>query len=1276
MEREGFEPVDAGDLPLSLAQREVWLDQCAWPDSPHLNIGGGAFLIGRLDLSRLRESLRMLVAETDALRLAPTRAGRQRLLAAHDPALEFVDLRAAPDPVGAIREWWQARMQVPFPLDGHPPWRFALLFGGETTHGLTIQFHHLVMDGWGTSIVMRRWSEIYNAIESGTPPPHHARSSYLDYIAESNAYRDSPGFARDREFWLEQFPRLPEALFDRPAPGDEPGALAPAHLETHRIPRHEYDETIIALARHGLTAFAAFLAAVAIYFARTRHRDEVVVGIPHLNRSNKRYRLTPGMFASMFPLRVVAPPELDLATIASTAAAGLRAALRRSGVPLSELGRQLQLMRHGRDGIFDVLLSFERQDYTVRFGDAELVESRQLFSGIARFPLGITVCEFNQDQDVEIAIEGSSAYFADDDMALLGCRLWHLVRTIAATPAATAGALDLLPPEERSAILDDLHRDVATHTATIPFITQFEHQAALRPQATALVWEYGSMSYEKLDQHAGRLAQQLVAAGAARDQVVAIAVGRSVEMVVAVLAVAKSGAAFLPLDVDAPGARIAAILAESGAVALLVQEHNWERLSPLHPRSLIAKASSPSQETPTQPVLARPSPDDLAYVLFTSGSTGRPKGVMVEHAALSRRLGWLSRAWAVEWRDRSAQATQLTFDPSLIELLLPLINGASVALPPPGRVLPETLATFGVSHGVTIMAFVPYTLSRFLTAAGNRPGLRLRVACCGGEVLSPELAGRFVRTTGAHLCNVYGPTEATIFATIWECTADHCETPLPIGRPIDDTRIYVLDDQLRPLPFGIVGDVYIGGGALARGYLRRPDLTAAAFIDDPQRPGERIYRTGDRGWLRSDGNLHFVGRADRQVKLRGYRIELDEIEHALQSIAGVEQAAVKRVERNGEPALHAWIAARPGLDADGIRGTLRSTLPDYMLPGGITILDRLPTNASEKIDYSALVEPHAPSPNALPREPENPVERGLVELWEEVLNRRPIGVHDNFFDLGGDSLATIAILAGIEPLTGRSASMHLLAENPTVARLAAALAGHRDGTRIMVRLSGDSGGTPLYIAASGHGDLFRLQRLAQSLGDAYDVHMLQPPDTVELKSIDELAALYADRIMAQGDAPGYLAGFSIGGITALETSRRLRQRGEPPRGLVLIDTVFPGRLVGVATLWKQLGWLARTLHIQDLSINGRRIGALFEDAGLVAQVEALRGHRPSACDGPALLIRSTGLSSWDRLLFHSWRRMFGERLKERQVSGLHGSIFENGAIDELAKAIASGIDAQ
>jgi syringomycin synthetase protein SyrE len=754
--------------------------------------------------------------------------------------------------------------------------------------------------------------------------------------------------------------------------------------------------------------------------------------------------------------------------------------------------------------------------------------------------------------------------------------------------------------------------------------------------------------------------------------------------------VAKSGAAFLPLDTDAPLARLSDILAESEAVALLIQPHHQERLAALHANAVVLEAYDAPERghhdhAPNPGPPSVPAPGDLAYVLFTSGSTGRPKGVMVEHATLSRRLAWLSRTYAVDWHDRSAQATQLTFDPSLIELLLPLTHGASVALPPPGRLLPESLADFAITHGVTIMAFVPSTLSRFLDAAFGRTGLRLRVACCGGEVLAPELANRFLAETGARLYNVYGPTETAIFATAWACEerlGHLAESSLPVGRPVDDSRIYVLDPELRPQPFGVTGEIFIGGDTVARGYLNRPELNDEAFLPDPFRPGGRMYRTGDRGWLGSEGNLHFVGRLDRQVKLRGYRIELGEIESALASVPGVFQAAAKLIERKGKPLIHAWVATSDGHNPEGLQRVLRERLPDYMIPSGITVLTGLAASSTGKIDYDALPEPGPAQATTAQRLPSSRLERELITVWEEVLDRKPVGVHDNFFDLGGDSLAAVNILTGIEQRVGRRIPMYFLTEYPTIERLAAALMDEAGGPGLMVSLgiesgeTGDTGRTPLYLAASGHGDLLRFQNLARALGSSCDLHMLQPPASADsINSIADLAALYADRIAAHGNEPGYVAGFSVGGIAALETSRLLMQRGLPVRGLFLIDTVYPNTFWGRPAFWRLAGWVVRHLHVQELSMNGRRLGAMFNDPGLVDQVMALQGYRPAAFYGPTVLFKSSGLAGWDRWLFRAWRKLLGEHYAEHLVPGLHGSIFETSNVDALASVIVQKMKA-
>lgn len=1281
------EGLASGRLAMSLSQHEVWLDQRTWAGSAHLNIGGGAFLVGPLDLPLFEQALARLVAESEALRLAPMNDGSQRLLTEGAMNLEVVDVSGAEDPQAAMRDWWQARIAVPFLLDGTPPWRFALLRGGDQLHGLTIQFHHLVMDGWGTSKVMRRWSEIYNALRLGAEPAAQADPGYLQFIEESNAYRGSQAFTRDDAYWREQMPTLPPPLIERRYAKSTLHELPAAQLAAQCIPRAEYDRLRSLATARGSTVFNFFLAALILYFARVGGRSEVVVGVPSLNRGGRRYTDTLGMFVGVVPVRVSTTPDMTIDGLLDAVSTAMRAALRHPRYPLSELGRTLEISRNRREGLFDVLLSFERQDYAVSFGDAALVDSRQLFSGKARFPLGVTVCEFHADQDVELALEASAACFLAGEVELLGRRIWHLVQTVMTDTQARIEDVALLPPEEHWALIDGLHKDVACHESVAPFATLFAHQAALRPESVALVWDGGSLDYGTLDTLSNQLAHRLIALGAGRDRIVAMAMDRSPDMVLSLLAIAKAGAAFLPLDPEAPVARLTAILAESSAVALLLQPGRLALLGRLHAHVLQvdwtalhgAADGGPGGDPPSFSGV-QPGAEDLAYVLFTSGSTGRPKGVMIEHGTLARRLGWLSRAYGVDWRDRSAQATQVTFDPSLIELLLPLIHGASVALPPPGRLLPESLADFAVTHGVTIMAFVPSTMSRFLDTAGHRPDLRLRVACCGGEVLSPELASRFLKETGARLYNVYGPTETAIFATAWECENHRTDVALPIGRPIDDTRIYVLDAQLRPMPLGVPGEVFIGGDAIARGYLKRPDLDAQVFLADPYRPGKRMYRTGDRGWLGSDGNLHFMGRLDRQIKLRGYRIELGEIESALSAVPGVLQAAAKLVERKGKPMVHAWVASNGPQTVEGLQRVLRARLPDYMIPSGIQILPTLPSSSVGKIDYDALPEPGRGAHTGVARQPSRRFERELLALWEAVLGSDETGstgtlsVHDNFFDLGGDSLAAVSLLTGIEALVGRKVAMHLITEHPTIEQLAAALNANAAPPGLLVNLGADTGRVPVYLAASGHGDLLRFKNLARALGNACDLHMLQPPFNGSIRRIDDLAQLYADCIAAHGRAPGYLAGFSVGGIAALEAARLLQQRGVPMRGLMLVDTTYPASVMGGTAFWRLSGWLVRRLHVQELSLNGRRLGAMFNDPGLVSQVMALNGYKPSAYDGPTLLVKSSGLASWSRWLFRPWRRLMPTQLVEQQIKGLHGSIFENGHVNELAAVVAARLE--
>jgi len=1260
-------------LNFSLSQREIWFDQVAWPGSAHLNIGGCGFLHGRFDAFLFKAALSVLVQECDALRLVPHADGTQSLLASYEPKLQFVDVSSAPDPKEAMRQWWQRLMEEPFEIGSEPPWRFALLRGNSELHGLTIQFHHLIMDGWGTSRVMHRWSEIYNAMETGVGAVPNNSPPYVQFIEESNQYRQSDLFVRDAGYWLGQVPTLAPSLIVSRCGDTHGGRLPASHLAIKKIARNDYAGVESAAIGLGQSVFSYFLAALALYFARTSNCEDVVIGVPSLNRSGRKYLSTPGMFVGVLAVKLRVMKDMTVLDLLAAAGVAMRGALRHPRYPISELGRSLQLIRSGRHGLVDVLLSFERQDYAVAFGAALPSESRQLFSGVSRFPLGVTICEFHPEQDLEMVLDASSDCFEAGEAELMGQRLWHLVDYFVAQPNAPLSLAPLVPVGERWLQVHGLHQDIAFHDTTLPYIVQFEHHAALRPDAIALVWDSGGMSYAALNARSNVLANKLIARGVKRADIVALAIARSPEMVIALLAVSKAGAAFLPLDVEAPSDRLRLIVQDSGAAALLLGGHQAERYQGLHHNILtVSSAQTPvdsGDDTSSPPWTTASS--DVAYVLFTSGSTGRPKGVVIEHATLAFRLAWLARAYEVSWQDRSAQATQVTFDPSLIELFLPLTHGASVALPPPGRMLPEAVAEFAARHGATIMAFVPSTLSRFAQAARTMTGLRLRVACCGGEVLSPEVARNFCEATGAVLYNVYGPTEAAIFVTAWKCDSLVTDLALPIGRPIDNSKIYVLDADQQPVPIGAIGEIYIGGNALAKGYLNRPDLDAQCFLPDPFESGKRVYRSGDRGWLGVDGNLHFVGRADRQVKLRGYRIELGEVEAACLSMDRVTQAGAKLITQAGKSMIHVWVATDQPLAAADVLSHVRKTLPDYMVPSGVCVTSELPVSSTGKIDYEQLIAPSAVLEKSVGRQPLSALETELLAIWQETLGRSDVSVTDNFFDVGGDSLAALNLVAALEKLLGKSIPMHLLIEHPSIAELARELDDDVVVSECMMRLSAAGRGVPLYLAVSGYGDVVRFKKLSQALGDHFEVYLLQPPTGMEMGSTLELAQLYAQSIAARALRPGVLAGFSVGGVAALETTRLLLDRHEAVRATVLIDTIFPRTFFGGKLVWKLFGWMVNSLNVQDLSLNGRRLGAMFSDHGLVSQVMALSDYRPKSINASVCLIKSSGFASWDWLFFRSWRKLFGSKLIEVRSPGVHGSIFENGNVQDLAVSLRS-----
>ena len=1311
-------------FPLSVSQQQVWLDQQLHRDSAHLTTGGMGFINGALQLPLFEQTVKQLVAENDAFRLLPLMDGSQKLVQHwQEDLLEYFDFSDHQDSETAIAKWWQRTHASIITLDGiHKPWHIYLVKSTPERYCIAMKYHHIVIDGYSTALGMNGMSVIYSALviqqqkistDTFQAPSMYpdGKTSYLQYVAESNHYLSSKAFNKDKDYWLATFPTLPANLLEKrydyvhSARSDLPAS----YNHYHKISSVAYQQLRDFSKSLAATTYHLFLAAVCIYFARIYNTNEIVLGVPVLNRGGKRYKSTIGMFVVVMPLKVSLDKSSTAASIVSQIVAKLRSSYRHARYPASTLGQDLKMVREGKDCFFDITFSFSSTSYSANYGGAPTSEPIHTFGDDARYPLSIAICEFHDTEPTELVISASEDYFSLAESKQLGEHLQYLVSQMVAEQNKPYQQLPLVADANYKIPLADLFSETAHYQTPATFIHLFQQQVEKTPLATALSWkntddQHESFSYEKLNKQANRLAHHLHTLGLKRGDVIAVILPRRPETIVAFLAIAKLGAAFLPLAPDSPQQRINQQVKISGANFALT-DNETSKINANIPTLSIdhASAAQYDENLSSGNLDIEPAGDDLAYVLFTSGSTGEPKGVMVEHASLAKRLLWLANRLEFTAEDIALQSIQLTFDPALIEIFMPLISGASVALAAEGKVSPYDLPRLITEFNATSIIFVPTTLGYFNQVVSQYPDLTLRVAISGGEILHKELANAFVSQTNAKLFNFYGPTEACIFATTHLFEPDSTAQLVPIGKPVDGTFIYIVDDNLQSLPTGTIGNIYIAGNGLARGYINDDALTKQRFIADPFLLGQKMYCTGDTGFINDFGQIQFVGRTDSQLKLRGQRIEPQEIEVLLTELPMVLSAAVKVVKHE----LHAWLVL-DGKKASAIDNSLsqilkeamRKKLPEYMVPSYFNQLDVIPVQSSGKTNYQALEVVYNKLQDVTQTslassvvQPQNPLEVLLLSLFKQVLpvSDTEISIDDHFFNRGGDSLSSLILITEINRQVNKKIPFSLLLKNPTVTSLATAL--NQIQQPILIDLSNVRNKTyhdgskesrqAIFVAASGHGDAIRLSNLAQALGDGYAVYMLQPKiqdvysgNQCELNRFEVLAKDYVAEIkshQANYNQPPIIAGFSIGGITALETARQLKQQGIDVQKLILIDSAHPRFSSGLVPIWHVITGLINRLNLHSKTINQRTLGSLLTDQGLNRQVAALNKCRLHPLDISTTLIISSGLSKWHFFVFKPWQKLFKKHLTEQTIPGNHGSLFSKEYVNGLATAIASNV---
>jgi amino acid adenylation domain-containing protein/non-ribosomal peptide synthase protein (TIGR01720 family) len=998
------------DLPQSLAQNRLWITWQLDPHSRAYTIPGALRLRGELDEDAVRSSFQHLIQRHEALRtrfFERDGQGFQRVDARLDFDLQVIDLSDLPtaEREARARHIREDAARTRFDLEHGPLLWVTLVRLDDEDHQLLVTMHHIIADGWSLNVLIDEFSRLYAAASQGQTLELPALAlQYADYGSWQRQWLAEGEGQRQLAYWKDQL-------------GDEhpPLSLATDHPRSaHHLrsaSRHSVrlaaslSEAIRQTAQaHDSTPFMLLLAAFQTLLYRYSGQRDIRIGVPNANRPRQETQGLIGFFINTLVLRAELEGRLPFTELLAATRNTALGAQAHQDLPFEQL---LEAFPQAREqGLFQVLFNYQQRDLSaLRRLPGLLADELPWHSREAKFDLQLHG-EEDRNGRLSLSFDYADELFDTATIERLAEHFINLLHAVCEHPQQAIGDLELLGADEHA---QQRQWSEAPCTAAQQWLPEQLNQQF--SERTALVWQDASLTFAQLHTQANRLAHYLRDKGVGPDVCVAIAAERSPQLLIGLLAIIKAGGAYVPLDPDYPAERLAYMLKDSGVQLLLTQTALLEQLPAAEGVCVIAMDSLKLDSWPTHAPGLHLNGDNLAYVIYTSGSTGQPKGVGNTHAALAERLQWMQATYRLDESDVLMQKAPISFDVSVWECFWPLVSGCRLVLAGPGEHRdPHRIAQLVQQHGVTTLHFVPPLLQLFVDEPLAAECTSLRRLFSGGEALPAELRNRVLAQLPAvQLHNRYGPTETAINVTHWHCRTEDGERS-PIGRPLGNVLCRVLDDQFNPLPAGVPGELCIGGIGLARGYLGRAGLTAERFVADPLGDaGARLYRTGDRVRWSADGVLEYLGRLDQQVKLRGFRVEPEEIEARLLALEGIAQAVVLVRETAAGAQLIGYYTASAGLDEQQVKTALAAELPEYMVPAQLMRLDAMPLSPSGKLDRRALPEPVWQVREHV--EPQTPLQQQVAAIWREVLGLPRIGLRDDFFALGGHSLLATQIIS-------------------------------------------------------------------------------------------------------------------------------------------------------------------------------------------------------------------------------------------------------------------------
>jgi len=1275
--------------PLSFAQQRLWFLDQLHPRKADYNLSHLLHIEGPLNIPALCDALNVIVARHEALRTT-FEDRRDEVFQRITPELileiPVVELRDHTIQNNELQSLVEEDVGRPFDLTADALLRAKLFRLAPDRHILQITMHHIISDGWSIAVLNRELGILYNDFCSGSPPSlPQPQVQYLDYAVWQR--QQGEVLQQQLEYWEQQLhdaPHIFELPIDKPRPAIQSFQGARRHID---LPP-ELCEALKALAlRENATLFMVMLAAYQLLLHRYSGLDDILVGIPIAGRTQPELEELIGFFVNSLVIRSRFSPELDFRQLLTRIRNATIGAFGHQELPFEKLVEALTPQRDmSRNPIFQVMFSLENDVPELPHMEGLHVSSPDIGTAKAKFDLTLFVSA--RAEGLRATFNYATDLFLDATIERMAGHYLTLLKAIVDNPERSIANLPLLSDGERTQ-LTQWNKTATEFPKTAGIQQLFEARAQATPQALAITDNHSQISYGTLNRRANQLAHYLIAQGTARGTLVGLCMERSIDAVMAMLAILKAGGAYVPLDPRHPKKRLALIIEDAGLKTVIchktqqallpshkleqvIMDRDWQRIAIL------------SEDNPAPAV----NGDSLAYVIYTSGSTGRPKGVCIPHKAVNR-LVTNTNYITLNADDVIAQAANMSFDAATFEIWGALLNGGRLyiigietLLSPP--LFSHELRTAGITTLFLTTALFNQMIRQDPAIFGD-----LKQLLFGGEVCDPQRIRECLRGgPPRRLLHAYGPTEATTFTTWYEVReiAPDART-VPIGRPIANSTCHVLDAHRQPVPVGVIGELYIGGPGVAQGYLNQPELTVANFVGGPLGDGDRLYRSGDLVRYRADGAIEFVGRIDNQIKLRGFRIETGEIDEVLKKHRSLRDCLTMLREDNpGEKRLVSYVTTKPSeeIDEQTLRHFLRESLPEFMVPAAFVILDQLPLTPNGKVDRQALPAPPSVTITVSGARPRNALEFHLTKIWEDVLNRKPIGIHDNFFELGGHSLLAVRLFDQIEKHFGEKLPLDTLwFEGATVATLTRILEKEQDTISWPELVEIKAGGNmlPLFCIHTMGGNLFHYYELARTLSPQLPVYGLQargvygkhsPRDNVAEIAADCINAMY----LRQPHGPYRIAGFSSGGIVAFEMAQQLHAAGEKISTLALLDCFAPG----VKLKWSYGRWLRRLITpsglrqfqerlyyriLQPLGLRHLRQIRTIGEAHRWAHWSYLPASYPDRID--LFVAAESGKKATDPLL--GWSKIAGGDLMIHPVPGTHGLMVKSPHVEVLAEKL-------